>query len=192
MKKDYWDFTKQEPFVEIAARYMSSHGKALDIGCGDGRNAIYLAREGFTVCAVDVDADKFSLIHSYNLDHSPKISTAVSDILAFTSDEQYDLIVCDMVLHFLTTSLEVDDAICILKNMTARGGIHAISAYTDKNAIGKRPYLFMPNELRDCYEGWEILQYNEVPTKWFLMPGEDTPRRNEAVYLIARKKYNSK
>ena len=29
-------------------------GKVLDVACGDGRNALYLAEEGFEVCGVDI------------------------------------------------------------------------------------------------------------------------------------------
>jgi cyclopropane fatty-acyl-phospholipid synthase-like methyltransferase len=44
-----------EPEPELA-NYVQSHeerGKALDLGCGDGRHAFFLAEEGFHVTAVD-------------------------------------------------------------------------------------------------------------------------------------------
>jgi SAM-dependent methyltransferase len=44
--------TVPTPLVELGAQYPSA-GRALDIGCGTGRDAIYLAGRGWTVTGVD-------------------------------------------------------------------------------------------------------------------------------------------
>ena len=42
------------PFLEQIASLMPADGRALDLACGAGRNAMYLAHRGFTVDAVDI------------------------------------------------------------------------------------------------------------------------------------------
>ena len=42
------------PFLEQNAHLLPLHGRALDLACGAGRNAIYLARHGLAVDAVDI------------------------------------------------------------------------------------------------------------------------------------------
>jgi SAM-dependent methyltransferase len=61
----YADRTREVPFFvakpdENLAGYLErgliSPGRALDVGCGPGRNALFLARNGFQVDAVDISA----------------------------------------------------------------------------------------------------------------------------------------
>ena len=42
------------PFLEQNAHLLPADGRALDLACGAGRNAIYLAHRGFDVDAVDI------------------------------------------------------------------------------------------------------------------------------------------
>jgi SAM-dependent methyltransferase len=44
--------TVPTPLVELVAQYPSP-GRALDVGCGTGRDAVYLAARGWTVTGVD-------------------------------------------------------------------------------------------------------------------------------------------
>jgi SAM-dependent methyltransferase len=49
----------RQPSRELARvldEYRIPRGRALELGCGDGMNAVSLARRGFMVCAVDVSA----------------------------------------------------------------------------------------------------------------------------------------
>ena len=43
-----------QELVRILDEYQIPRGRALELGCGDGVNAVFLARQGFEVCAVDI------------------------------------------------------------------------------------------------------------------------------------------
>jgi SAM-dependent methyltransferase len=53
--KPPWDsgVTPSEVTAFVESSSSSSRGRALDIGCGTGTNAIYLAQRGFTVVGID-------------------------------------------------------------------------------------------------------------------------------------------
>jgi SAM-dependent methyltransferase len=50
-----WDTGKPDPMlVEMIASRAIAPGRTLEVGCGTGTNAIYLAQQGFEVVAVDI------------------------------------------------------------------------------------------------------------------------------------------
>ena len=50
-----WDTGEPEPeLVELLRQHPGSVGRALEIGCGTGTNALWLAAQGFDVHAIDV------------------------------------------------------------------------------------------------------------------------------------------
>src|SRR3954466_2691242 len=65
-------------------------GRALDLACGEGRNAIWLAERGWTVTAVDFSDVAVEKGRSRNAD----IDFRVADVLELEPDEQtYDLVI---------------------------------------------------------------------------------------------------
>ena len=50
-----WDVGHPQPtFVELVRTGELNRGKVLDVGCGTGENALYLAEKGFTVVGIDL------------------------------------------------------------------------------------------------------------------------------------------
>jgi SAM-dependent methyltransferase len=56
MGKPRWDTNITPPEVVESIREMKVRGRALDLGCGTGTNAIFLAQHGFQVVGVDFSA----------------------------------------------------------------------------------------------------------------------------------------
>lgn len=183
---DYWDPQKQDPLVEEVTQYIHS-GTVLDIGAGYvGRDTFFLADLGFDVTATEVDDECIANLRILNDDRDKPVKIMKGDIRTYESEIKFDIVISDMVLHFLDAS-EIVPAVRKMQNHTNPGGFNIITAYTAKNPAGKRPYLFSPYELLEYYDGWKIIQYTEKPTPWFKLPQEPKARRNEAVYILAQK-----
>jgi len=183
--KEYWDTRKQEVIVEEILKYKSS-GSVLDLGTGSGRDAVFLADNGFDVTAVDNDETHLAALKERCRGQKLQIVSVNADLLSYEPDHKFDVIVCDMVLHFFTQQ-QITNLVAKMQQWTNPSGLNVIAAYSDKNPIGKRPYLFKTDELPKLFDGWKIISYEEKPTPWFQLPGETEPRRNQAVYLIAQK-----
>ena len=83
-------------------------------------------------------------------------------------DEPFEVVVCDMVLHFLEAD-KVPMAVQNLQRWAKPDGYNVVMAYTTENTAGKRQYLFKPNELADYYRTWELLSYVDEPTPWYIL-----------------------
>ncbi len=98
---------KYDPDEELTKLFNEEgEGKVLDIGCGRGRNSLYLASLGYQVIAVDVS--KYAIIQ---LDQKAKlqgydIEGIVCDIGEFSFSEKYNIIVISNVLQFILKRVE--------------------------------------------------------------------------------------
>lgn len=91
-----------EPYPELTDYFAQypERGKVLDLGCGQGRDAIVLARLGYSVIGIDhsqVGVDQMSQIaKAENLD----LTGVVGDIYSFDKFDAFDIILLDSMLHF--------------------------------------------------------------------------------------------
>lgn len=134
-------------------------GKALDVACGAGRNAIALARAGFRVDAIDISAVGLELARREAESLGLDINWIERDLdLAYDFDADYDLIV---VLWYVNLPL-----IARLGDCLAAGG-HLICEehlVADGQLAGpeNRHFRVQPGALRAAARGLEILFYEET------------------------------
>lgn len=140
--------------------YILPKGRALDIACGEGRNAIYLARHGYRVDAVDISevAIKNARTTAKGLD----INFIVADLENFSIPEDtYDLIIN---FYYLQRSLIPE-----IRKGLKKGGLLVFETYTiEHQAFGhpKNPdFLLKPNELLRLFNDLHIVYYREGATE---------------------------
>jgi cyclopropane fatty-acyl-phospholipid synthase-like methyltransferase len=62
LKRTPWDTGITPPeVVEVVTRRFPRGGRAIDLGCGTGTNAVYLAQHGFAVTGIDVSRRAIAL-----------------------------------------------------------------------------------------------------------------------------------
>lgn len=148
----------------VAALAQIPAGKALDLGCGGGRNALYMNLCGFDVTAYDKNLNSISslkeIISSENLSG---IRASLYDINKAALDEQFDLIISTVVLMFLERE-RIPFIVHNMQECTVEGGYNLIvAAMSTEDFSCPLPFsfTFQHNELREYYSGWDILKYNE-------------------------------
>lgn len=79
-------------------------GSALDVGCGTGRVAVALARNGYRVTGLDPEADVIAHARQLAADAGLGIEYLVGELNHSSprfADERYDLVVCSEVLEHI-------------------------------------------------------------------------------------------
>lgn len=133
-------------------------GKALDVACGKGRNAIYLAQRGFAVTALDISMVALEEGRWRAQQHEVQIDWQQCDLerRALVSGD-FDLVID---FDYLQRSL-----LQPIQQAVKPGGHVIFETYLiDQAAIGhpKNPdYLLQHNELLDCFRGFRVLSYHE-------------------------------
>jgi len=148
-----------DPFLARSSDAWDFHSgrRAADIACGAGRNAAFLAQQGFQVTAVDFSAEALRLTQQ----RAPGVETLQLDLEsphADLGDDAFDL-VC--VVRFLHRPL-----FPALRRAVKPGGLIVYQTYTtDQLQFQGGPrdprHLIEPGELLREFAAWRVLRYEE-------------------------------
>ncbi len=133
-------------------------GRALDLACGKGRNALFLAERGFDVVAIDISPIALEEGRRRAEERNLAVVWQQADLERIQLDENaYDLVVN---FNYLQRSL-----IPQIKAALRIGGYLVFDTYLiDQPAIGhpKNPaYLLQHNELLNWFREYRVLWYRE-------------------------------
>jgi 2-polyprenyl-3-methyl-5-hydroxy-6-metoxy-1,4-benzoquinol methylase len=131
-------------------------GSVLDLGAGEGANARYFAEHGYTVTAVERDAAALAALRQLSSSYAD-VRVIGADIRDLPELGRFDVVLCRMVLHFLSSRDQVHAVIRRMQGITNQHGVNAVSLLSSRNPVGTRPYLAAPDELARLYADWMIL-----------------------------------
>lgn len=138
-------------------------GKALDLGCGQGRNALFLEQLGFDVTAVDVNPFSLNNLASIIEAEDLNMLAGTYDINSANLTQKYDFIVSTVVFMFLNRE-RVPEIIRNMQEQTNPGGYNLIVCAMDTESHPCHmpfSFTFKEGELREYYKDWEFIKYNE-------------------------------
>jgi tellurite methyltransferase len=182
---------RPSPLVKVASDHIST-GKVLDIGGGEGRNALYFATKGFDVEVIDLSKAGLDKIEAKAKELNLSIKVRVADITETGIDSTYDLIISSFMFHHLSK----DEALTLVQQMkehVAPRGYIIISAFTKKSEFFENDpttdrYYPALNEIKTLYNDWNIVQYDEEEGKAFQKREDGTNMINVSASLLAQKK----
>ncbi len=160
--------------VELAEKL--APGTAIDLACGAGRNALYLAERGWAVTAVDGSERAIELVQVRSAGRGLKVHTKVADLTApdFTMlpGAAFDLI---LIAYYLQR-----DLFGKVKAAVRPGGVVAAIAHTPEQGEKWSEKRARPGELRAFFNDWELLWDYEGPSR-------DPAHRRPVAEIVARR-----
>jgi len=154
-------------------------GRALDIACGVGRHAIFLARHGWQVTAVDSSRVGIEILQQRARAAGVTIETRVADLESgeFTIEAAaYDLI---CVFYYLQRDLFAPIRAGVKPGGTVVAAIHLNDGKQDAKPVNPA-FLLNPGELKQLFADWEITYYREGES-------DEGGHHHDTAYLIARR-----
>jgi SAM-dependent methyltransferase len=158
-KREFALGKEPNPFLKKHIRLLPK-GRALDIASGEGRNAVFLAQNGFEVDAVDISEKGVRKAKKLAREKGVKMNTFLVDLDQYPIEkERYDLIAN---FYFLRRRL-----IPRIKKGLKKGGRVVFETYLlEHRTLGKggpkqAKYFLKPNELLRLFEDFRILFYRE-------------------------------
>lgn len=135
-------------------------GRALDLAMGEGRNALFLAENGFTVDGVDLSEEAVRKAQALARARGVSINAVIADLDRFSiAPESYDLICC---FFYLARPLFSE-----MKSALRPGGAILYQSVTTEelkiNPAFPKEWCLEPNELLHAFKGLRILHYRESP-----------------------------
>jgi SAM-dependent methyltransferase len=156
---------------------LSKKGKALDLACGRAANAIFLAKHGFDVDAVDISPVVLSSVEQYVVQHNLSVTCICQDIENNgLLKKQYDVIV---VSYFLNRMLFPQ----IIKALKPNGLLFYETwsqQKVDDSGPKNSDFRLKPSELLKLSSGLRPLFYREEGNNGNISKGS----RNIAMLIV--------
>lgn len=150
--------------VKAFEHLLTKQSSILDVGCGEGQNVLYLAKQGYcNIDAFDLSESGIAKLKKLCALNGLHINAFVQDLTTCTFGKQYDWIMSFATLCFVPKD-EWKRFICKAKAHTNVGGVHIMHIFTDTVpasadiaplAVG----LAHDGEIKEMYADWEILQF---------------------------------
>ena len=164
----YWGLEPASFLDELMKLCPPSAGiKVLDIGCGEGKDAVYMAQKGYDVTAFDLTDNGIRKTLALADQRGVKIKAFVDDINTFDTDEQFDIIYSSGTVQYLFdgNKKEFFDKI---DRMTRPEGIVFFNVFVEKSFLelppdwDKEEKMWKSGELFTYFADWKIERIDEV------------------------------
>lgn len=143
--------------------------RVLDLGCGEGKDAVFFARNGYQVTALDASARGLEKAKLLAQRHRVSLRLVQGDICDLHLQEEYDIVFSSGVLHYLPPERRVQ-VMELLKARTRPGGLHGLNVFVHKPFLNPAPDL---EEAERRVQPWYSGELNRLYADWLLHKTEE-------------------
>lgn len=173
--------------LERAVAQRTSRGRALDLGCGEGTHAVYLAQQGFSVVAIDFVSAALAAARMCAEPAGVEVEFLEGDVVDYEAPSPFDVVLDSGCLHHLPRAT-VGAYRTRLDERLAPGGDHVLVHFAHRPRalwIPKGPRHMTRDEAVKLFAPLELQAYDETHFDVPLPMG----RMRAGVYWFSRPKH---
>lgn len=161
----------------------------IDIGAGEGRDAVFFAERGLEVYATDISSSGLTKANRLANERGIHIHTFEADVNSLELPHPVDVVYSIGAVQYIEPANRQQQFEHFRRN-TNQGGLHAIFAFVDHPDIRTPPdwteneFFYEPDELKQYYRNWKLLVTEDII---FEDDSGDIPHKHAAEMLIAEK-----
>jgi len=160
-KENYWPFRASSMSYKVLELLppLERPLKVLEIGCGEGGNAIFLAKNGYQVTAFDLAESGVQKTQERAEHHQVSVKVFRADVNEYLPTENFDVIFSSGTLQYLLPEKR-RPFIDACKENTSVGGLNVLHTFVKKPFVATAPdaeaneYLWLSGELLFLYHDW--------------------------------------
>ena len=140
--------------------------KLLDIGCGEGKDAVFFARCGYEVSAFDLSEAGVEKVKRLADRANVYVNVFKANIWDFRLDSKYDILYSSGVLQYIKPELR-DEIMSNYQNYTNVNGLNSFNVFVEKPFIAPPPekeehsHFWRSGQLLAYYHGWLAEDFSE-------------------------------
>ena len=201
--------SEPEPVLLQHADALDRSTPVLDIGAGQGRHALYLARRGFDVHAIDPSAVGIGAIDEAARREQLSIRTECCGFESIEAEAQYGSVLLQGIFPVLPRP-HIERLVERAGRWTIDGGLVLITAFTSDDdslprfrgecrQIGENSFadadgavrtFFAPGRMLSLFDGWDALYYREYEGAEH-RHGDGPPHRHAIADAVLRRRPRS-
>ena len=145
------------------ARRLGPRARVLDLGCGEGRDSVFLAERGHSVVGLELSIDGLRKAARLAADRGVRVTWVCAALPVVPLSGPFDLVFSCGSIHYVA-SADRPRLFQELGALTRPGGYHAHAVFTARRVYrekGEVVHYFTPRELGDAYRDWDGLRHDE-------------------------------
>ncbi|WP_051217648.1 class I SAM-dependent methyltransferase [Paenibacillus assamensis] len=120
----------------VHQRQLPAAGRVLELGCGPGRNAIYLAKQGYEVDAVDLSSEALQWAKDRAQQQQVDVNFICRNIFELDIEEAaYDIIYDSGCMHHIAPHRRID-YVRLVNRALKSGGMFAVTCFVENGVLG--------------------------------------------------------
>lgn len=159
-----WHREEPPALLERAVAVRESRGRALDVGCGEGVYAVYLAQQGFSVVGLDFVSDALGAARARAKQAGVDLELHEGDVVDFDPKQSFDVVLDSGCLHHMPKG-KAGAYRARLDQWLAPGGDYVLVHFAHRPRVGwipNGPRHMTRGDAVEFFSPYELKAYEET------------------------------